>query len=98
MSEPTTVLDAIIGRNKRPVHTDIRTYLVIFSSKCQKCGPCSRFLPCVFTPPGLPPLIGKVPTRFYPTEAKLQTDQPTRAGNSKRLTVLSPAEQTALYG
>ena len=43
-------------------------------------------------------LIGKVLTHFYPTEAQLQTDQPTRAGNSKRLTVLSPAERTALYG
>jgi TnpA family transposase len=28
----------------------------------------------------------------------LQTDQPTRASDSKRLTVLSPAERTALYG
>ena len=28
----------------------------------------------------------------------MQTDQPTRAGNSKRLTVLSQAEHTALYG
>ena len=27
----------------------------------------------------------------------MQTDQPTRAGNSKRLTVLSQAERTALY-
>ena len=42
--------------------------------------------------------IGKVPAHFYPTEAQLQTDQPTRAGNSKRLTVLSQAERTALYG
>jgi Domain of unknown function (DUF4158) len=43
-------------------------------------------------------IIGKVLTHFYPTEAQLQTDQPTRAGNSKRLTVLSQAERTALYG
>jgi len=28
----------------------------------------------------------------------VETDQPTRAGNSKRLTVLSEAERTALYG
>ena len=28
----------------------------------------------------------------------MQTDQPTRAGNSKRLTVLSQTERTALYG
>ena len=28
----------------------------------------------------------------------MQTDQPTRSGNSKRLTVLSQAERDALYG
>ena len=43
--------------------------------------------------------IGKVPTRFYSDRRpSLQTDQPTRASDSKRLTVLSPAERTALYG
>ncbi len=43
-------------------------------------------------------VVGKVPTRFYPTEAPLQTDQETRASGSWRLTIFTEEERLALYG
>src|ERR1019366_2867915 len=44
----------MIARSKQAVRAEIRTYLTLSRSESPESGPCSRFLPCSFTPLGLP--------------------------------------------
>ena len=52
-------LHAMIARNKQAVRAVTGMYLALPRSESPKSGPCSRFLPCNFTSPGLPTQVSR---------------------------------------